>query len=101
MEEEHIDFNSQLPTVKVSNADPKVDAATYQRETRQYEMQYSQDYKDYSYWEKKYAENKLKAFTFLWSHCSKAMQAKIESSPDYQRKICDVDLVRNGNQFRI
>ena len=81
---EEMDFSAMGPKLVVHAAQENVAEAEIARRNKQAEMEFQSEHDAFVTRKKKYQENRGKAYAFLWSHCSKAMQQKIQSRSNYE-----------------
>jgi hypothetical protein len=79
---EPYDIDKHQPTLKISTA---TDTDLKQAETRQYDMIFKAELDAYMKRKQYYEVNFSKAYAFLWEHCAKSMQIKIEARKDYTK----------------
>ena len=100
---DHYNFAALLPTLQMSaiTGDEPAQVADRTRENRQFELQYNVEYKAYSHRVDIYDQNKSKAYSFLWGQCSKAMQHKVESRPQFVSTIKNdpVELIKAIKEY--
>jgi hypothetical protein len=78
------DFSQYKPNLKSSQSDDKT---IKELETEQFKMEFKTLFDVYIRRENTYQMNLSKAYAFLWEHCTKAMQNKIESRQDFDKYI--------------
>lgn len=78
------DMTAFKPTIKVSR---RSDADAKAAENRQFEIEFKEDFSLYRKREQTYKNNTSKAYAFLWSHCTKSMQSKLEACTDFESSI--------------
>jgi len=77
---EPYDMEQHEPSLRVStSADDEVKAA----QNRQYEIVFKAELDVYMKRKENYKLNLSKSYAFLWSHCAKSMQSKLEARKDY------------------
>ena len=81
------DFDKVKPSLGISTEDPSKEKAKYDKETREFEMMYSQELKMFLSRKETYAKNKVKAYALIWERCSTAVQNKILAMKDYESDI--------------
>ena len=100
---DHFNFAALLPTLQMSaiTGTDAAQVADRTRENRQFELQYNVEYKAYSHRVDIYDQNKSKAYSFLWGQCSKAMQHKVESRPQFVSTIKNdpVELIKAIREY--
>ena len=79
-----IDFESLKPSLQVS-INPDNDVATV--ENRQFEIEFQQDYERWSIRKSKFETNCSRSYAFLFEHCSKSIQSKLQARDDFESKI--------------
>ena len=62
----------------------EADAATAAVENKQLDMEWQNEYKDFSKRRTLYTTNQPKAYSLLWERCAKAMQNKLSSRTDFE-----------------
>jgi hypothetical protein len=81
---EPYDLTPHKPKLELSKA---ADAETRDAENQQLRMEFSGDYDAYKKRHQALEANMNKAYAFLWEHCTKPMQHKVESMKDYETTI--------------
>jgi hypothetical protein len=76
-----VDLSKEKPTLSRSREDDEDDR---EGENRQYEIMYKAELDLYMQQVRDLKENQTKAYSFLWKHCAKGMQNKIENRDDYK-----------------
>ncbi len=84
--EEEFDFNPHEPQLSPTTAttDPEKE-----RQTRQHDMKYKEDYAQFSKRKTMCNTNKIKAYAIIWERCTTGMKQSIESLKDFESKIQD------------
>ena len=72
------------PSLGVSTT---VDESVRTVENEQYKMLFKAELDEYMRRKRVFADNKIKAYAFIWDRCAKAMQAKINARSDFESKI--------------
>ena len=97
---EHKDFSADRPTLESTYGkdDKGEKTEVVMEEDREiFKILYS----NYSIRVEQYRKNTIKAYAFLWSHCSKAMQTKIKSMKDFESRIFNdpVELMKSVKEL--
>jgi len=77
-------FSPLKPTVKTST---DANAAAKQAEDRQCEIEFKEEFAAWMKRKQVHDDDTAKACAFLWSHCAKSVQQKIEASKDCEATI--------------
>ena len=77
-----VDFESKRPSMRRSTAKDKEERET---ENEEFSILYKAEVASYMKRRDIYADNLINAYGFLFEHCSKAMQSKIQSRIDFDK----------------
>ena len=78
------DLTPHKPKLQMSTAEDRQEKAA---ENEQFKMEFLGDYDAYKKRQQALESNMTKAYAFLWTHCAKAMQHKIEGMTDFSTVI--------------
>ena len=81
IEQEHIDTSIWILTLRIST---KTNPVLRENQLEQYKIMFKLDYNQYNRREAIYEINLTKAYALFWGKCSKEMQNKIESRPQFK-----------------
>ena len=84
LEDQNFNFDSIKPKLSIST---ETDKAAKEAETREFELEYGTEIKEFIRRKSTYEANKEKAAAFIWSQCNKNLQHKLQSKANYESDI--------------